>query len=61
MIIKDFLNLKIADANGHLYEAPFKTKIKWVLKGCPKQNLVKLNRLCRMRRNRLARLRNHSF
>jgi len=60
-LIRNFFNLKVADQNGHLYPASLKTKIKWILAGCPKQDLAKLNRLCRMRRNRLAKLRNSTF
>ena len=56
-IIKDFLTLRVADVNGHMYPATWKDKIRWVRAGCPHPNEKALKRLCRMRRSALARMR----
>ena len=57
-IIKDFLTLKVADWNGHMSPATWRDKLRWIKAGCPHPNKPALERLCRMRRKRLARLRN---
>ena len=61
MIIRDFLNLRVADQNGHMYKASLREKWRWIKAGCPKQNEPALRRLCRMRMRRLAKLRNSNF
>ena len=61
MIIRDFINLRVADPNGHMYKANWRQKLAWIKAGCPKQNYPALERLCRMRLRRLIRLRNYKF
>jgi len=61
MFIRDFINLRVADANGHMYKATWRQKWRWIKQGCPKQNYPALERLCRMRLKRLTRLRNLNF
>ena len=61
MIIRDFINLRVADPNGHMYKANWREKWRWIKAGCPKQNYPALERLCRMRLRRLTRLRNYKF
>ena len=56
-LIKDFFTLRVADPNGHMYNADWKDKIRWIRAGCPHPNYKALNRLCRMRRRALARKR----
>tara|TARA_Y100001937_G_scaffold118374_1_gene172690 strand:- start:1179 stop:1364 length:186 start_codon:yes stop_codon:yes gene_type:complete len=59
MIINEFFNLEVADANGHMYKANWRQKLAWIKRGCPKQNKKALKRLCRMRLSRLKRSRGH--
>mgnify|MGYP003118314146 CR=1 FL=1 len=61
MIIREFMNLRVADPNGHMYKANWRDRWRWIKAGCPAQNEKALRRLCRMRMRRLARLRASRF
>lgn len=56
-LIKDFFTLRVADPNGHMYDADWKTKLRWIRAGCPHPNYKKMHRLCRMRRHKLKKMR----